>query len=380
MGDSKVVSLGLVLDADPEAKVKAAQADQARAQRPKNLIKSLSELGDGMWLDQKPDPRPMLLKTKGGVDFLPLGIVAMLAAPGGTGKSLALLQLAVSIAAGIDWFGCFEPTTTGRVLMAFGEENNSEIKRRLQIISRALSMTPTQQNQVFDNIDVMPLRGMSCRLQNDGNDGPSEFATYLQTDLDEIAQSSRPWSLIILDPASRFMGAEAEISNAAATRFIEVCENLTKLSGTPTVMLAHHTPKAALGNDVPKNQSVARGSSALVDGVRLLLTLFPATSEDQLVGSRVLNLELPKTNYTPPMKTMKLKNDGGAIVQLTDLDKSNLPSSSEDRQGACPNTRAPDKVRSVNKFVKSGASTRSSHGEGSKEADVVPRDEVGDDL
>jgi RecA-family ATPase len=324
MGDSKVVPLGQVLDEDPEVKAKAAQADQARTQRPKNLIKSLSELGDGMWLDKKRDPRPMLLKTEKGVDFLPLGIVAMLAAPGGSGKSLALLQLAVSIATGIDWFGCFKPTTTGRVLVAFGEEDNPEIKGRLQDISGALKMTSENKKQVFDNIDVMSLRGTPCKLQDD-NDEPSNFAKDFQIDLTEKAGTHGPWSLIILDPASRFMGSEAETSNSAATRFIEICEKFTMLPGSPTVLLSHHTSKAALG-DAAKNQSIARGSSALVDGARQLLSMFPAGEDEQLEGSSVLTFEMLKTNYTPRMKSINLKNNGHAITRITDENKENLES------------------------------------------------------
>ena len=58
----------------------------------------LSAAGVGLMLETDPPPRLWLVK-----DRLPLGVVGLLAAAGGTGKSMGVLQLAVSVATGLPW-------------------------------------------------------------------------------------------------------------------------------------------------------------------------------------------------------------------------------------------------------------------------------------
>jgi hypothetical protein len=124
--------------------------------------------------------------------------------------------------------------------------------------------------------------------------------------LEDKPSDGRGWKLVILDPASRFIGPEVEKDNAAATQFIQILEdwkNNEDIKGDndigPTILISHHVSKSH--NDTPiemlYKQGAARGSSALTDGVRWQLNM-----NDGMVGepngdlSRYVVMSAPKQN------------------------------------------------------------------------------------
>ena len=103
-------------------------------------------------------------------------------------------------------------------------------------------------------------------------------ATKTYLDLKKALENNPDIQLVILDPASRFMGPETETNNAAATDWVNLIDALTLVGGKPTVLVSHHTNKTAIrpiGNDKKPvfDQSMCRGASALVDGFRWVLGL-----------------------------------------------------------------------------------------------------------
>ena len=94
---------------------------------------------DVSWLTEAPkEPEWLLRRTfqrgNGESDttgFLPRGKVGMIAAEGGAGKTMALIQLALAVATGIDWLEYQTAPPNGRVLIALGEEDEMELRRRI---------------------------------------------------------------------------------------------------------------------------------------------------------------------------------------------------------------------------------------------------------
>jgi len=80
----------------------------------------------GDLLDTDPPAREWLV-----TDRPPRGVVGVLAAAGGTGKSMATLQLAISVCTGLDWLE-MPIDKTGAVLMFSAEDDRDEIHRRLK--------------------------------------------------------------------------------------------------------------------------------------------------------------------------------------------------------------------------------------------------------
>jgi regulatory protein RepA len=81
------------------------------------------------------------------------------------------------------------------------------------------------------------------------------------------------------------------------------------------VLFAHHVNKTALAQGAEQNQSAARGSSALTDGVRWQCNIAKADkSEDTIL------LKMTKTNFTKFTPEMKLhkETDGFLTAILED--------------------------------------------------------------
>ena len=283
-------------------------------------VRSVQEVG---WL--LPDnvaPRPRLLLTVQDADnravpFMPAGKVAMLVAPGGTGKTQCLVQLAVCVASGLPWLDSFAVPDPGPVLLVLGEEDMAEIHRRVRGTVDAMHAWGFAA-QIEENLHVLSLCGRPAGL-TDKNGDVTDFFNAVHGGL---AASDIPWRLVILDPASRFLGPDAEKDNAAATRWIEAAERLTQLPSAPTILFAHHANKGALGGNT--DQSAARGSSALTDGVRWQGNLERAVDDDGAGGkvasaSRVI-LKVVKVNHCrqpPPLELVRDFAHGGFLRPAT---------------------------------------------------------------
>src|SRR3546814_17580342 len=71
--------------------------------------------------------------------MLPTGIVGMIVAPGGTGKSQFVLQLGVTVATGIPLCGVWPGIERGKALLLLAEDEIDEVHRRLDRLIAELS-------------------------------------------------------------------------------------------------------------------------------------------------------------------------------------------------------------------------------------------------
>jgi len=308
---------------DPET---LAEIEQAERLDWKARFKTIGKLG---WsLRDKPAPVPALLwdgaEHPDGSErsrvFLPKGRVGILAAAGGTGKTHALVSLALSIATGKPWFGQegFGVAHTGPVVLALGEEDDSEIQRRLHFAAEALDLGVDEYARAEAMIYPLSLNGLQVGMVNGKGQREPFYAELVQA----LADNKPPdgWRAILLDPGSRFMGPEAEKDNAMATRFIEALERLTKVEGHPAVLVAHHVAKSAVKPDGSLDTQAARGSSALTDGARWVATMgIPQVASDDN-GPKEWSqdwvvLTHSKSNYGPAAKRRYLRrNEHGVLV------------------------------------------------------------------
>jgi RecA-family ATPase/5S rRNA maturation endonuclease (ribonuclease M5) len=277
------------------------------------------------WFEDVPPPRKWLLrdarrpKSDG---LLPLGKVGQFIGAGGVSKTMALIQLAIAEATGGTWLGAFDTVAAGRVLVVVGEEDAEEAHRRMYRARRATN-APTPPT---GTIVVLPLAGVPCAMLERDDAGNLRDAAFL-TWMREWLTTNGPFALIIFDPLSRFAGPDAEIDNAAATRFIQALESIATLTGA-TVLVAHHTAKfARRGGAV--DAVAGRGSSALVDGARWQASLGIERLEIDDADARERLGEIvvwthTKSNYSRTAATLLLRRDadnGGALVPLDDLDR-----------------------------------------------------------
>lgn len=257
-----------------------------------------------------PPPREYMLKdSRTGAGVFVQGKVGLLAADGGSGKTWALVQLAVAVASGMSWMGSggWVPVKIGRVLLVLAEEDQEEVDRRLYYAIQASGLFSDEQlDLVASNVDAMGLTGFGVALtqQDFGKAALPEtaFTFALRELVERAAQAGRPYTLIILDPLSRFAGPDVETDNAAATRWVQVIETFCAPEfGKPSMVVAHHLKKKGAGGEKEgdsESSDPIRGASALVAGVRWAARL--AQQKRSADAADLLTLRLVKANGVPP--------------------------------------------------------------------------------
>jgi RecA-family ATPase len=285
-------------------------------------------------IKRDPPRRTYLLTVPAtGVGVLPAGKAGVIAAPGGTGKGQILMGLAVAVGTGGTWLGDGRgwKATPGRVLYVAGEEEPEELERRLHFCARAAGVTnPDDLHRLAENVTFLPLVGRDAALTFQAT---AEMAmagglpeTARARELRDLIRAARAagkaYSVVILDPQSRFAGMDVEKDNAAATRFVQVLESF--IDGTLlTVLVAHHTGKEPADSSKRDADSAdpIRGSSALKDAFRwaAILKRRPALTD----APELLDLRVVKTNYArrPEPLTLCRPEDGNGTLRVATPDE-----------------------------------------------------------
>jgi hypothetical protein len=258
-------------------------------------------------------------------DFLPAGVVGIVVAPGGTGKSWLNLQLAASVVTGFTLAGQWQVGLIGSVLMLAAEDDEGQLHRRMdQLLPQLLlDASPEVIAALRQKLIIVPRVGEDNLLTSTDPDTREVGMTVLLNRLIAAAKQIDDLALIIIDPASRFRGGD---ENAAedTTRFVQALERIAKELGV-TVLVTHHSNKGAF-SATEQNQSASRGSSALTDGVRWQLNLmtfgereakhYGIPSEER---GLYLTAALTKSNYSAPKPPVILQRGAGGYLHRANL-------------------------------------------------------------
>lgn len=266
-------------------------------------------------LSNTPPPRRYVVNG-----FLPEPIAAAIVAPGSTGKSFFLMQLAASVASGVPFFGLDIPTTGG-VLMLAAEDDQDELSRRLHAIKERLSLNQnlTNEQEVLLGNNFYPV----SRLANDNRltkkeNGSVDWNAALINAITKTAKDIENLRLIILDPVARFRAGD-ENSNEDATKFVEALEMIRKATGV-TVLCAHHSRKGGAGDSADD----IRGASAFVDALRFAATLYsPSVDDAKKLGideeerRSWVRMMVVKSNYKTEVDQQWFRRGEGGVLCLT---------------------------------------------------------------
>lgn len=267
------------------------------------------------------DARPVLDLVLPG---LPVGTVGNLVAPGATGKTQFLLQLAVSRCLGLPALGgLFPAAQPENVLFLAAEEQEIVMRQRLHdvtawLVEEGLFPSRTRAEVVealSQRLTLYPLTGQDVCLLSDGD------YTEVLSRMGKLAQGNR---LVIADPLRRFHDGD-ENDSGAMTRLVQGFERIA-MATQGAVLVAHHTSKAATLGGQGESQQAARGSSALTDGVRWQanLTGMPAKTATELgLGADeakfLVRFDISKSNYGAPQAPTWLRRLPGGILTKTTL-------------------------------------------------------------
>ena len=216
---------------------------------------------------------------------VPLSVVSILAAMGDTGKGMMTLDLALSVATGRPRAVSVspEPMAFGGAVRAFGaavlltaEDDEAEVHRRLERLDPKRHRLERPERLI---VVPLPNAGGPIPLVSSGPDGP-EATSHFRKVRDQIVRIT-DLKLVVLDPLSSFIHADVNADPAAGSFATGLLASLATETGA-AVIVAHHMRKPQ-GNrpisTVEQARDAVRGTSAIVDGVRLVYALWPAPEE-----------------------------------------------------------------------------------------------------
>jgi len=231
--------------------------------------------------------------------YLPRGVVALMGAHGGTGKSTIALMLGVCAALGRPLFGV--DTAPCKVLFVSLEDGSSVVRHRLAGICKAWLINPEQLRErlhIVDGTEHPELFAAETR-------GAGEItASYFE--LRKIVQSENI-GLVLVDNASDAFGGD-EIQRRQVRAFMRSLGEVARLTDCAVLLLAH-VDKATSRNKKAEGGEGYSGSTAWHNSARS--RLFLSRGDDGL-----LTLEHQKSNLGPRREPVTLEWLEGGLPQL----------------------------------------------------------------
>lgn len=274
------------------------------------------------------EPPPIEWLVEGVV---PLGVPGMVAAMGDTGKSFTLLELHRRVAFGSSIY--LPPILGGKVVvegtsvMLTSEDDVKEVHRRLA----ALDPKEHRLSERGKKMIVVPLPsagGVHAYWREDRKLGLVETDAFKR--LCDQLLTIRDLRLVTIDPLASF--AHLNINeDPAAGQF--VCSSLGRLAAETgaTVFIAHHMKKRdkAIETLGDARESI-RGSTALVDGLRLAYAMWPAdekrargvckTLGQEFVSNKVVLGGVVKANGAAKrIMSTYVRSENGLLIDSTGI-------------------------------------------------------------
>lgn len=252
--------------------------------------------------------------------FIPSKIVAAIIAAGGTGKSYFAMHIAVCVASGMPLFGRYQPRSAAKVVFISGEDDQHELQRRLHKVVAGLS--PEARLLVNQNLQFIDLADSFELFTERNSKGEIDITKIPELICDQVInQMGSGIGLVIVDPVARFRGGEENLA-ADATRFVQALQQIRDRLNT-SVLCLHHVNKGAGSGG---NQNNARGSSAFIDGVRLVFQLNTVLETEirksygnPLTLPQLLTLQSVKSNYGKPAEPIVLARRDDGSLELFDV-------------------------------------------------------------
>lgn len=245
------------------------------------------------------------------------GTVGALVSPGGTGKSMLILQLAAQIAGGPDLLEVGE-LRGGTVVYLPAEDPPAAIHHRLHALGAHL--TANERESVAGGLLVEPLVGR-C---------PNIMAADWFDGLRRVSEGRR---LMVLDTLRRFH-VEEENASGPMAQVIGRMEAIATETGCSIVFL-HHANKGAAVSGAGDQQQASRGSSVIVDNIRWQSYLAGMTqgeaNEWGVADSQrgyFVRFGVCKANYGEPFQECWFRRHEGGVLKAAVLErhKPKLPS------------------------------------------------------
>ena len=272
-------------------------------------------------LVEEPKPIEWLVDS-----FIPLGKPGIIAAVGGVGKSLSMIQLALGISTGGQWWGKTIMQKGSTVIFA-AEDDLSEVHRRIASLD-PLGLRFQSEYDVY----VFPIPEQKEPMILLKEEGVTSQATELVEELKTIPNLQ----LVVFDPLQAFTTGNISSSNEVGQLWGSYCANISARLGV-TTLTVHHLSKTALTNDSDdalSHRAEIRGASSITDSVRFAIAMWLADSDtcekiclDQGIEfdrMAVVKASLVKSNSGNVDYKTKTLVRNGAVLEILDENKKSF--------------------------------------------------------
>lgn len=225
-------------------------------------------------------------------DWLPIpkSTVSLVTAPGGSGKTWTILQIAARY--------------------CLSEKN---VKAFLWLSEDPISLSKARLNKILEKVIKTSQNGLKIDLAGDATPLLLNIV-HNKVTVDPIWRDLRkvfdPYDLIILDPLIAFFGGD-ENNNGHARFFMQLFTEYAGKTGK-TIIFIHHSTKGTAGS---------RGAGAIVDAARLHYEVDRVKDKEGKIDaskSHMRLIRLAKDNY-----------NAGAILKSNEVDRQIFPTDKE---------------------------------------------------
>ena len=232
--------------------------------------------------------------------LIPRGVVTLLGAHGGTGKSMMALMLAVSVALGRQLWGC--PTKQVKALFLSLEDSSSVVRHRLANICKNWSIDPDELHRwlhILDGTEYPELFVAEGRSEGKLTQSYAEMVAMIE---------SKGIGFLIVDNASDAFGAD-EIQRRHVRGFIRSLNLAIRQTNAGCLLLAH-VDKNTSRNQRAEGGEGYSGSTAWHNSARSRLFLVRE-------NSGLLKLEHQKSNFGKKLEPIMLEWPDHGLLELT---------------------------------------------------------------
>jgi RecA-family ATPase len=229
---------------------------------------------------------------------IPMRNVSSISGEGAAGKSLLLMQLSGAVALVKPWLGML-PAEQGAVLYFNAEEDDEEVRRRLEDVARHLGST--RQEMIEHGLRVLSFAGKDAILAQPDRNGimrPTPLFERLRRD----ALQLRPKLIVLDNLADVYAGKEND--RAQTRQFVTMQRGLAIETGSAVIMSAHPSLEGI------RSDTGLSGNTGWHNGPRYRMFFKSAPGDDPAL--RVL--EVKKNNYGPINESILLRWRDGVYV------------------------------------------------------------------
>jgi putative DNA primase/helicase len=256
--------------------------------------------------------------------FIPLAKPGIIAAVGGVGKSLSMIQLALGVATGGNWWGKPIMQRGSSVIFA-AEDDLNEVHRRIE----ALDPNGERFKSQYD-VYVFPIPEQKEPLILLREEGVTSQAQELVEELKTIPNLK----FVCFDPLQAFTTGNISSSNEVGQLWGSYCANISARLGV-TTLTVHHLAKSALTNDSDdalSHRAEIRGASSITDSVRFAIAMWLADKDTcekicleqgiEVDRMSVVKASLVKSNSGNVDYGTKTLVRKGAVLEILEKNKS----------------------------------------------------------